>query len=158
MNGRKVKYLPSAMVMMVLISSCQVIVNPISASSGPPGTNIPVTVAIASASPLPAPPTPSNCTTLPAGMAITATVQSSGVVVEVAGLQPGELPKFEYFHARPGGAPEQFDITPGQSVGHDGKAVDESFLRTSAMGTGPEVWQVSVIHARGVACTHFTLP
>ena len=142
---------------MVLISSCQV-VNPIAGWFGPPSTNIPVTVAIPSASQPPAPPTPSNCTALPAGMAITATVQSSGVVVEIVGLQPGELPKFEYFHARPGQGPEQFDITPGQPVGPDGRAVDGSFLRTKALGTGPEFWQVGVIHARGVACAQFTLP
>lgn len=157
MNGRKVIYFLSATVVMVLISSCQV-VNPISASSGPPGTNIPVTVAIASASPPPAPPTPSNCTALPAGMAITATVQPSGVVVEIVGLQPGELPKFEYSHSQPGQRPEQFGVTPGQPVGPDGRAVDESFLRTSSLGAGPEVWQVSVIHAQGIACTQFTLP
>lgn len=158
MNRRKVIYLLSATVMMVLISSCQVVVNPISASSGPPGTNIPVTVAIASASPPLAPPTPSNCTALPAGMTITATVQSSGVVVEIVGLQPGELPEFEYSHTQPGHRPEQFGVTPGQPVGPDGRAVNESFLRTSSLGTGPEVWQVSVIHAQGVACTQFTLP
>jgi hypothetical protein len=91
-------------------------------------------------------------------MALTATVQSSGVVVEIVGLQPGELPRFDYFHARPGQDPEMFDITPGQRVGPDGRAIDASFLRTKAIGAGPELWDVSVIHARGVACARFTIP
>jgi hypothetical protein len=90
-------------------------------------------------------------------MALTATVSPSGVVVEITGLQPGERPEFEYAYTPPGGAPEDFSVGHGQPVGADGRAVDATWLRTNASGNIPEVWQIRVRHARGVACTPLTL-
>ncbi len=154
MHKRVTLSLLSAAAMTILMSACH---------GWPPlgrwlgATQIPVTV-VRSNSNVPARPTSPSCTTLPPGMALTATVQSSGVVVEIVGLQPGELPRFDYFHARPGQDPEMFDITPGQRVGSDGRAIDASLLRTKAIGAVPELWDVSVVHARGVACTLLTIP
>jgi hypothetical protein len=91
-------------------------------------------------------------------MALTATVDAAGVVVEVTGLQPGELPEFQYAYTPPGVAPEGFSVGSGQRVGVDGRAVDATWLRTNASGNVPEVWDVRVIHARGVACTQLVLP
>jgi hypothetical protein len=90
-------------------------------------------------------------------MALTATVGASGVMVEITGLQPGELPEFDYAYTPPGAAPEGFGVVPGERVGADGRAVDTTWLRSNASGSVPEVWDVRVIHARGVACTHLTL-
>jgi hypothetical protein len=89
-------------------------------------------------------------------MALTATVQATGVVVELAGLQPGELPEFQDAPAgRPG---EGFGVAPGQPVGADGRAVDQTWVRTHAAGSTSELWDIRVIHARGVACTQVVLP
>jgi hypothetical protein len=115
-------------------------------------TLVPVTPPSMQPPPLPA------CTPMPAGMALTATVQSSGVVVEVTGLQPGERPTFEYAHTPAGRPPERFSVIPGEPVGVDGRAVDATWLRTTAMGSTPEIWDIRVVHVQGVACTQLLLP
>ncbi len=121
-----------------------------------PGLGVPVTVAPVSGG-ASSPPTPPNCTALPVGMALTATVQSTGVVVEVVGLQEGELPTFQYMPAG-GQVSEGWSMTPGQPVGPSGRAVDESWVATTAKGSSHEIWDIRVIHARGVACARLVLP
>jgi hypothetical protein len=91
-------------------------------------------------------------------MALTATVQATGVMVEITGLQTGEYPTFQYLLAGSNRVSDGFEIIPGRPVGVDGRAVDESWLRTAAEGSVPEVWDIRVIHARGVACTRLVLP
>jgi hypothetical protein len=90
-------------------------------------------------------------------MALTATVAATGVVIEVVGLQAGEIPTFQYVPAG-GQLSDGFEISPGRPVGSDGKAVDESWLRTTASGNTHEIWDIKVLHQRGVACTKLILP
>ena len=104
------------------------------------------------------PPTVLPCTALPASMALTATVQATGVMVEITGLQEGEFPTFRYLPAGSNRQSDGFEIIQGRPVGADGRAVDESWLRTTSTGNTAEVWEVRVLHARGVACTQVVLP
>ena len=123
----------------------------------PPPIQVPVTVMPGTGLPG-GPPTVLPCTTLPAGLALTATVQATGVQVEISGLQPGEYPTFQYLPAGSNRLSDGFAIIQGRPVGGDGRAVDESWLRTTATGNAAEVWEVRVLHARGVACTQLVLP
>lgn len=118
---------------------------------------VPVTVVAGTALPG-GPPTVLPCTALPVGMALTATVQSTNVMVEITGLQAGEYPTFQYLLAGSNRLTDGFEIYPGRPVGADGRAVDESWQRTSALGSVPEAWDIRVLHARGVACTRLVLP
>jgi hypothetical protein len=121
---------------------------------------VPVTVVAGTpAAGAPARPTIPACTPLLPGMALTVTTEalaeSTAIVVEISGLQPGELPVFAYDPGTPGG---RVEVTPGQRVGADGRAVDKTVQLPMGLFPPTLTYQIQVVHAGGAACTQFTTP
>jgi hypothetical protein len=146
--------LPILLVLLTwLVSGCQAF-RPFSRWFPPRSVSVPVQVT--RNVPARPPPTPTaTCTALPPGMGVTVTLRSGALVVEVTGLQPAERPVFIYDRGVNGG---RFEVLPGQGVGPDGRAVDQTLQVPDSTAVSGQTWEVQVVHVRGAACVQFTLP
>lgn len=103
-------------------------------------------------------PTPVVCTPLPDGMTIQVKPESeTSVLVELAGLQPGERLVFIYTTEIPGQHLREYVSPATATVGLDGHYAERESDMVPIPGSANQ-WQVKVIHARGVACAEVTLP
>jgi hypothetical protein len=98
------------------------------------------------------------CTPLAEGMAFALTLEATGVVVELNGLQPGELPVVILWQSVPGVGAKRIESKWAVGIGPDGRLTEHFGGLQPVAESTPNTWQVQVIHARGVACTDFTLP
>jgi hypothetical protein len=101
-------------------------------------------------------PTPS-CTPLLPGMAFTLTTQPNALMFELTGLQPSEHPTIILWQ-QAGGRMSSYTTTSYQPAGQDGHLVYKAFGLHYIGDSGPNVWHIQVVHAKGVACTQVTLP
>lgn len=101
-------------------------------------------------------PTPAVCTPLPEGMALTVTpLTDTKVSLELTGLSPGESLYIIYRWDGIDGSTqiEDYDLPP---VGENGRYTQTQNLQSPEAES--RIWQIKVIHRRGVACTEITLP
>lgn len=151
----------SYLILMCLLSlaiGCQTAVAGSSPSS--PNTTTQSTSAVAvtktvSDEPMPSP-TPFSCTALPAGMTLELNpVSPVFVELVVQGLQSNEEITVVFTAESPGH--RKMIENPGILIGADGQYATQELLRPIPE-SDENHWQVSVIHARGVACAEVTLP
>ncbi len=101
-------------------------------------------------------PTPA-CTPLLSDMAFTLTTQRNALMFELTGLQPSEHPTIILWQEVPGRR-SSYTETSYQPADQDGHLVYKAFGLYYRGDSGPNVWHIQVVHAKGVACTQVTLP
>lgn len=170
---RKERFIVSLIIVLLVLGACMPITQPEdgektavspsataaisvtkTAVSPTPQLTFNVTRVIGTAEPSP---TPAACTSLPEGMTFNVEpVSNSTVMLELTGLQSGEELHLIYMQKDRPLSGGRFEKTSTLPIKEDGRYTTTQLLQDP--NDSFRTWQITVIHARGVACTEVTFP